>query len=171
MRRQRGNIMQQKKQQEPRDIVTEQHELSMLLMKLLLGIYLKIKLEIVDDTPTSVTAYTPDDVRLYDIFCETYEGTTKYWIRVQNGERRLIEFGRRENDGAFFSDEEFNYLGALYNLRQRYNLSQYPWGKDMPATLANLKSQKPKPDLERFDAWSKERIEVIKYLKDVLRNK
>lgn len=163
--------MQNQKQAEPKDIVAEQHELSMLLMKLLFDVYLKINVEVDIDGMPVITTYLPDQTHLYDIFCETDSGIPRYWIRVQNGDRRLIEFGRRANDGTFFSNEEFNYLGALYNLRQRYNLSQYPWGKSMPATLAHLKSQKPKPDLRSFDAWSEERIAVLKYLKEVLRNR
>ena len=167
-------MIKQDVQIEIKDIAAEQRDLSVLLCKLLYNIYKKNRLEIEQYDPSVVTAYTTDETRLYDIWRETFYDKTTYWLRVQNGERRLIEFGRFSNDGTCFSDDEYNYLEALYNLRGRGN---YEKKQGLTETaiktklaLANLESQKTKPDLKSFDAWNEDRIKVLVYLKGFLRN-
>ena len=171
---------------EPKSIAEEEKDLSMLLLKLLYEIYKKVDLEIDSDEDYVVSAYytrptdprssekspLPSKMRLYDIWCETYSDRTKYWIRVQNGNRQMIDFGRFQNDGTCFSDEEFNYLEALYNLRQRprYVIKTNPSGLSAKTrlALANLEDKKAKPDLNSTDVWNETRMEVFPYLKQVL---
>lgn len=157
---------------EPKDIATEQRDLSVLLCKLLYTIYKKNHLEIDRDDQSVVTAYTPDETHLYDIWRETYYDTTTYWLKVQNGERQMIEFGRRPNDGVCFSTHEHNYLEALYNLRTRQPYVKKGKKTDTTAiktklALANLENEKPKPDLKSFEAWDEKRIKVLLYLKEL----
>lgn len=157
------------------NITAEQQDLSVLLCKLLYKIYKRTDLEIVRDGSKVVTAYTPDQMRLYDIWCETFSDTTKYWIRVQNGERHLIDFGRAPNDGTFLITQEYNYIKALYGLEEHkyYNKADV-YIPDISVqdklALANLEKQTPKPNLKKPDAWGAERIKVLSYLKGLLRN-
>ena len=172
--------MQSKKLKDTKDITTEQAELSMLLMKLLFQANKKFKLEFEFDTSSVVSAFTPDGLRLYDIWQEK-ENTTaprKYWIRVQNGERRLVEFGRHTNDGTFFSDQEYNYLWALYNIRgipkyKKKKESKNPNTDAAYRALSYLTHKKPqsKPNLKSFEAWNEDRMQVLSYLKQILKNK
>ena len=167
--------MTKKKQlNKTKDIAAEQRDLSVLLCKMLYTIYKKRTLEIDSDEPSVVTAYAPDETHLYDIWRETFADTTNYWLRVQNGERRMIEFGRFSNDGTCFSNDGHNYLEALYNLRQRQYYIKHDKSDGTIKTklaLANLENQKPKPDLKSFDAWNEDRMKVFAYLKGLLRNK
>ena len=166
--------MTKKKQlNQTKDTSTEQHDLSVLLCKMLYTIYKKQTLEIDNDNPSVVTAYAPDETHLYDIWRETFADTTNYWLRVQNGERRMIEFGRSSNDGTCFSNEGYNYLEALYNLRERPHYTKHDVSDGTVKTkmaLASLANQKPKPDLNSFDAWNEDRMKVFAYLKGLLRN-
>jgi hypothetical protein len=157
------------------NITAEQQDLSVLLCKLLYKIYKRTNLEIVRDNPTVVTAYTPDQMRLYDIWRETFSDTTKYWIRVQNGERHLIDFGHASNDGTFLITQEYNYIKALYGLEERkYHNKSDVYIPDISVqdklALANLENQTPKPNLKSVDAWGAERMKVLLYLKSLLRN-
>ena len=147
------------------DIEAEQRKLSFLLMKLLFRIYNKKRLQI-DYEPPVVTAYTPDETRLYDIWHEVYTEKTSYWIRVQHGDGRLIEFGRDAGDGTFFSDDEYNYLEVLYELRERHGKEELNT-KTMSA-MRELQNKNTKIALSKVTGWSQERIEVLKYLKGVL---
>lgn len=97
----------------------------------------------------------PRKTRLYDIWCEQ----NHYWIRVQNGNRQLIEFGRFPTpDGinrTFFNDQKCNYLQALYNLRNPQK------------ALKGLAHQNTKIKLEGITAWDEKHIAVIKYLQEL----
>ena len=179
-------MLKQDKLAEPKSTEEEQQDLSMLLLKLLYEIYKKIDLDIDCDEDYVVSAYytrptdprssekspLPSKMRLYDIWCETYSDRTKYWIRVQNGNRQMIDFGRFKNDGTCFSDNEFNYLEALYNLRQRphYTVKKKSSGLSAKTrlALANLEDKKAKPDLHSTDVWNETRMAVFPYLKQVL---
>lgn len=179
--------MAENQQLTQQDIITaEQQELSMLLLKLLYKIYTKKSLEIDAEEPPVVTAYyapteeqtkkqksLPSKMRLYDIWCETYSDTNHYWLRVQDGTRRLVEFGRFQNDGTFFSDNDYDYLAALYDLRTRpnsiKNTQQQSLSNKTKLALKELENQKPKPDLHNFTAWDESRINVLLHLKDILR--
>ena len=163
-----------KKKNEPKDIATEQHDLSMLLCKLLYTVYKRVDLDIEQDGSSVVSAYAPEETHLYDIWCEKIYDQTSYWIRVQNGERRMVEFGRRSNDGTSFSDQEHNYLEALYNLRRRKNYVKRKQSETAIKTklaLSDLENKTPRPDLKSFDAWGEERIKVLLYLKQLTRVK
>lgn len=167
----------------------EQRDLSMLLLKLLYEIYNKIDLEIDCDEDTAVVsayyvipkdtrsseeAHLPTKMRLYDIWHETYSDKTQYWLRVQNGNRQMVEFGRFQNDGTCFSDNEYDYLEALYNLPQRTCVEKrslaVPSAKTR-AALSTLKHTKAKPNLKSTEAWNKTRMAVFPYLKNVLEHK
>lgn len=172
--------MRNKNLKEPKDINKEQQDLSMLLVKLLFQAHKKFELEFEFDDLSVVSAFTPDGMRLYDIWQEKGNITTPqtYWIRVQNGDRRLVEFGRHTNDGTFFNDQEHNYLHALYNIR---GISKYKKQKAFKnpntatayRTLSHLTHKKPQPspNLKRFDAWNEDRMQVLLYLKQILKNK
>jgi len=171
--------MQSKHLKKNQNITTEQADLSMLLMKLLFQVYKKINLDF-ESGNSVVSAYMPDGMRLYDIWQETqlFTHTQKYWIRVQNGDRRLVEFGRHANDGTFFSDQEYNYLGALYNIREKSKYRKKKASKNPNAdaaylTLSYLTHKKPqiKPNLKSFEAWNEDRMQVLSYLKQILKNK
>lgn len=182
-------MLKQDKPAEQKSTAEEQQDLSMLLLKLLYKIYKKIDLEIDCDDPLVVSAYytpqhdyrspekkhLPEKMRLYDIFCETYSDKTHYWIRVQNGDRQMVEFGRFQNDGTCFSNNEFNYLEALYSLRQRTHYTTKKSFSKMPDTirsaLANLEDSKAKPDLTSTAVWNEMRMSVFPYLKQVLNHK
>ena len=169
------NMTKKNVQIEAKDTSAEQRDLSLLLCKMLYTIYKKQLLEIDTDNPSVVTAYTTDETRLYDIWRETFYDKTTYWLRVQNGERRMVEFGRFPNDGTIFNNNEHDYLEALYNLRKRRNYvkKRKPTETAIKTKLAlvNLESQKPTPDLNSFDAWNEDRMKVLIYLKGLLRNK
>ena len=116
-------------------------------------------------------------MRLYDIWQESepLTNTQTYWIRVQNGDRRLVEFGRHANDGTFFSDQEYDYLRALYNIRetskyQKQKAFKNPNTATAYRTLSCLthKKPQPRPNLKRFDAWNEDRMQVLLYLKQIL---
>ena len=154
------------------NITAEQQDLSVLLCKLLYKIYKRTNLEIVRDDPTVVTAYTPDQMRLYDIW---RENPTDYWIRVQDGERHLIDFGRTPNDGTFLFTQEYNYIKALYGLEERrYHNKPDVYIPNISVqdklALADLENQTPQPNLKSLDAWGAERMKVLSYLKSLLRN-
>ena len=121
-----------------------------------------------------MTAYTADGMRLYDIWREgdASSDTAKYWIRVQNGERKLVEFGRQPDDGTFFDDKKCNYLRMLYNMRGSYSFTilNNPLSQKSDKTnqeLQNLNRENPKPDLKNFEAWD----EVLLYLKSLSRSR
>lgn len=165
-----------KKKTSIQNITAEQQDLSVLLCKLLYKIYKRTNLEIVRDDPAVVTAYTPDQMRLYDIWRETFSDTTKYWIRVQNGERHLIDFGHASNDGTFLITQEYNYIKALYGLEEhKYHNKSDVYIPDISVqdklALANLENQTPKPNLKSVDAWGAERMKVLSYLRGLLRNR
>lgn len=165
--------MQTKKQDDHKDIVTEQHELSMLLLKLLVKISKTQGLQYEHDDPSVVSAFTKNNMRLYDIWheCDIVNKTETYWIRVQNGERRLVEFGRRANDGTFFNDDQYNYLAALYEWRQPCTNKKDNTPVFVKLAIENLKSKPARPCLANSEAWSDERIQVLKYLKELSQNK
>ncbi len=174
------------KHKEPKSIAEEQQDLSILLLKMLYKIYNKIDLDIDCDEDSVVSAYytpptdtrpdqnarLPQKMHLYDIWCETYSGKTQYWLRVQNGNRQMIDFGRFQNDGTCFSDNEFNYLEALYNLRQRprYTIKKKSLGLSAKtrSALANLEVKKARPKLKSTEVWNETRMLVFPYLKQVL---
>lgn len=173
--------MQSKKLNEQKNTTKEQLDLSILLMKLLFQAHKKFNLEFESDNSSVVSAFTPDGTRLYDIWQETnpFTDTQTYWIRVQNGERRLVEFGRHANDGTFFSDQEHNYLWALYNMRRtpKYRkkkiTAQVQNTNAAYRTLSYLTHKKPqsKPNLKSFEAWNEDRMQVLSYLKQILQSK
>lgn len=173
--------MQNKKLTKQKDTLTEQHDLSMLLIKLLFQINNKFNLQFESYDTSVVSAYTPDGMRLYDIWQEgdTFTDTQTYWIRVQNGERRLVEFGRHSNDGTFFNDQEHNYLWALYNMRRtpkyrKKKITAQVQNTDAAyRTLSYLthKKPQPKPNLKSFEAWNEDRMQVLSYLKQILQSK
>ena len=172
--------MQSKKLNEQKNATKEQLDLSILLMKLLFQAHKKFNLEFESDNSSVVSAFTPDGTRLYDVWQETnpFTDTQTYWIRVQNGERRLVEFGRHANDGTFFSDQEHNYLRALYNMRKKNQYKRKKESKNPNINAAyrafsylTQKKPQPKPDLTKSDAWNQERMQVLLYLTQILKNK
>ena len=176
----RSIVMQSKKLKEPKDITTEQQDLSMLLVKLLFQIHNKFNLHYESDNSSVISASTSDGMHLYDIWQESvpFTDSQTYWIRVQNGKRRLIEFGRHANDGTFFSDQEYNYLRALYNIRgksqyKKKKASKNPNTDAAYRTLSYLthKKPQPKPNLKSFEAWTEDRMQVLSYLKQILQSK
>lgn len=139
----------------------------------------------------------PEKTCLYTIYREQYYDTVKYYIRVQHGDRRMMEFGRFNNpDGsinnAYFINGNINYLEALFNLRHRpktetavqpektkkESAKKSPKSKQAQLAqeqaeknkliLENLQNQNPIPDLESFKAWDQTHIEVLLYLNQVL---
>ena len=172
---------------EPKTTAEEQQDLSMLLLRLLYEIYKKIDLDIDCDEDSVVSAYytppadarsdaaahLPSKMRLYDIWCETYSNKTHYWIRVQNGNRQMIDFGRFQNDGTCFCADGFDYIEALYNLRQRprYATKKISSGLSTKTrlALANLEGKKAKPNLKSTATWNETRMAVFPYLKQVLK--
>lgn len=170
------------------DTITQQRELSMLTLQKLYEAYktLNIRVDFNDDRCVAVYYLSPEqisvekipllkkdiqsqEVRLFDIYHENYSNKDTYWIRIQNGDRRLTSF----NDEKFFgSDDKYDYLSAFFYKLQHPTESKKaaksPQSIISRAALTELENKQFPHNTSEYTAWDTEYKKPLNYLQQIL---
>ena len=170
------------------NIIAEQRELSLFTLQTLYKVVNTLVLRIDTDEPDCVAVYyvSPEqisvekiklkkcetkrqEIRLVDIYHETYSDKEIYQIRFQNGDRRLISF----DDGTFFAcDDKYNYLAAFFYVLQHQNEGKKAAKKqesiDAHSALSSLEQRNFSPNIEKSTAWNEEYMKSLSYLLYIL---